>query len=172
MLYISTKRDDKYGVIDSEDAEVEYFDHDSLCKLLNEHPNLVVYGASKHDKFWFFKIYQPNFSVLVDALRKEFGFIQEVDERLEYEGKRLRIKGVGRWESITVEEEIGGVKTLAKKWKPTDDLLERLNKIIADCAEKQHWKISYVADNDRWLDFCITVEEFPNSELKQYKRLL
>lgn len=168
MLYISTKRDGKFGVVDSDDATIEYYTHDELVDILRQYPNIELYGAVKYEKFWDFKVYQPNFDCFISALRNEFGYVQDVQQLPEFEGKFVRVYNLGRWVQADQAslEKLSALGVSVKdnvNFVPDARSIDRLNNVLSEFCSKVQWQIEYTVEEDKWLGFTIIVLQFPKA---------
>lgn len=156
MFYACAYKDGKYGIADSSDATIEWLDYEALKSLLEEHPKLKVFGVTLSERAMDVKILRPNFDGVVAALRREFGYIHEIDEAEDLNGLGIRVK-VGKYVS-----EIG-------ETKPVDGYFDRVVNTLEAYAETMGWKTWVSVDKNGWYELKVAVDREPVT-IKMEKR--
>lgn len=154
MFYACTYKDGKYGIADSSDATIEWLDYEALKNLLEEHPKLKVFGVTLSERAMDVKILRPNFDGVVAALRREFGYIHEIDEAEDLNGLGIRVK-VGKYVS-------GGTR-------PVDGYFDRVVNTLEAYAETMGWKTWVSVDKNGWYELKVAVDREPVT-IKMEKR--
>lgn len=148
MFYACAYKDGKYGIADSSDATIEWLDYEALKNLLVEHPKLKVFGVTLSERAMDVKILRPNFDGVVAALRREFGYVYEIDEAEDLNGLGIRVK-VGKY--ARENDEI----------KPAEGYFDRVVNALGAYAETMGWKAWVSVDKNGWYELTVAVDREP-----------